>query len=190
MKILAITLFLAFAHTSASAAELDLSNRSEPEGKFQVGFCARPSPSARGWPGHAFVSWSKPLSASTRDFKAIGHTVSSGTTASAAAWSIFGTAVHGQLKQELYTSVFEKCLLVTVNKEDFEATERLSEPILKRLGISDETVLLQAYQLSGDDCVSWMIRVAAILEPKGLKVPKRGSLEAPMTFMQRLIAAN
>jgi hypothetical protein len=137
------------------------------------------------------VSFSHKKSNGQRDFTAVGHTVSASTSAIAAAWSLFGSPVIGQLKEELYTSALQDCLLVVVNKEDYERARALMHSPLKQIGIvHDQTPVFQSYQLNAEDCIDWMISVANELQPRGFKVPPRTITDPPLTYMQRLTDAN
>src|SRR5262245_30826125 len=65
---------------AAPPKKIDLSNKTDPSGEYELGFCSRPSPvSSKGWPGHAFVSYSR-QAAGGRDFMSIGHTITAGTS--------------------------------------------------------------------------------------------------------------
>jgi hypothetical protein len=106
-SVLGVGLALALL-SSAAAKQIDLSNRSDPDGIFEVGFCARPSPvSSKGWPGHAFVSFSHKKPNGDRDFTAIGHTLAPSSIPVDAVWSLFGAPISGMLKEELYTSALQ-----------------------------------------------------------------------------------
>jgi hypothetical protein len=176
---------------AAPPKKINLANQSEPTGVYELGFCSRPSPvSSKGWPGHAFVSFSHSTSAG-HDFMSIGHTITAGTSSAAAGWSLFGSAVGGLLKAENYTSVLENCLLVVVNKQDYDRAHALTVSPLQTMGlVRGPAIVFQAYKLASEDCVGFTISVAETLKSKGLKVPARNSLEGPASYIQRLIAAN
>ena len=124
--------------TFAHAKTIDLSTRTDPLGEFDLAFCSRPSPdSAKGWPGHAFVSFSWKRPNGDRDFTAIGHTVTPGTSVPAATWSLFGSPISGWLRDERYTAVLQNCLEVRVNKEDYDRAHALTQSPLQALGLSD-----------------------------------------------------
>jgi hypothetical protein len=187
-------LFLFLAVTvslGARAKEIDLSTMSDPAGIFNIAFCARPSPDATGKPGHAFVSFSHMPHGGQRDFLAIGHTVSAGVGAGEATWSYFGSPVSGVLQEEKYTSIKQQCLDVQVNKTDYDQARALTTPALQLMGITRPGgTVFQAYKLGAEDCMTFMIKVANVLKPRGLNVPARGATEAPMAYMQRFIMAN
>ena len=160
------------------AKEIDLSTRSDPDAEFDVAFCARPSLGATGKPGHAFVAFSKKPHNAQRDFLAIGHTISATESAISAAWSYFGEPVSGLLKEELYTSVEQDCLVVAVNKEDYETARRLTESPLSQMGLAaPDMPVFQAYGLGEQDCMTFMIDVATVLASRGLKIPARQATE-------------
>lgn len=170
---------------------IDLSNKTESAGTFNVAFCGRPSPDASGKPGHAFVSYSHKKVGGDRDFLAIGHTVPPGAGVGGVTWSYFGGAVPGLLKEELYTSVKQNCLDVQVNQADYQRARALAADPLVKMGLTTtEGVVFQAYRLGSQDCMGFLIEVAQTLRSRGLKVPDRGAAELPMAFVQRLMDAN
>ena len=172
----------------AADKRINLANKSDLAGTFELGFCARPSPSsAKGWPGHAFVSFSQKSPEGARTFSAIGHTVAPGVGLAKAGWSLFGSPVPGILKEENYTSVMEECLIVEVNKEDFDKALGMSKSPLEKAGLKISGPLLEVYVLGAEDCVAWMIGIANLIRPKGLKVPERKMAESPMPYMRRLV---
>ncbi len=191
MRVLLFLWLLVLALPSA-AKTVDLSTRTEEDGQFEIAFCARPSPDTkRGLPGHMFVSFSQLRTGGKREFLAIGHTVAPGTAAGAAAWSYFGEPISGYLAEERYSSIGQDCLLVVVNQDDYSKAYAMTNDPLAAMGIvrSNEPVL-QAYKLGEDDCMTFLIRVAHLLRPRGLKVPERGATELPMVYVGRLIASN
>ncbi len=188
-RLISLTLAGFLAVGSSEAKTIDLSNMSDPAGEFEVAFCARPSPEHEK-PGHAFVSFSHKQPDGKRDFFAIGHTISSSDGASAA-WSYFGDPITGYLKEELYTSIKQNCLNAKVNKSEYDKAIALTKDPLASLGLSrDGAIIFQAYKLGDKDCMSFMIKVAAVLKPNGLNVPDRGATELPMDYMVRFIGAN
>jgi|SRR5262245_35848414 len=179
------------ASRAAPPKKIDLSNKTDPSGEYELGFCSRPSPvSSKGWPGHAFVSYSH-KTAGGHAFMAIGHTIPAETSPVSAGWSLFGSPVSGLLKEENYTSVLENCLIVKVNKDDYERAYAHTVSPLTKLGlVRGATTVFQAYQLADEDCVGFTIAVAKTLVQRGLKVPDRNGLEGPASYITRLIAAN
>jgi hypothetical protein len=182
----------ALVSTPACAKEIERSTRTDPAGIFQIGFCARPSPDTlKKWPGHAFVSFSHVKPTGQRDFVAIGHTVTAGVTAAQGIWSAVGAPVSGVLKEENYTSAMQNCLVVKVDKEDYDRAFELTRSPLQKMGlVSTGGPVLEAYKLRADDCMTFMIAVANTLSRKGIIVPARGATELPMDYMRRLVGAN
>ena len=191
--LISLFIFSSISFSAASAGFKDLSNLSEKDGStYEIGFCARPSPgTVKNLPGHAFVSFSHKVDGK-RSFLAIGHTVQAGTSPEKAALSYVGDPVDGYLKEENSTSSMPSCLIVKVNKADYEAAFNLTKNPLDQIGIftSKTFIVLQTYKLGSDDCMNFMINVAKTLEPKGLKVPKRHDTEFPMNYMIRFIDLN
>lgn len=189
-------LFAAFlwliGHSSAMGATIDLRTRTDVTGEYEIGFCVRPTPdTAKNLPGHAFVTFSVSPPKKQRTFLSIGHTVQPGTSPVSAAWSYFGESIPGYLAEEKYTSAMQACLVAKVDKEDYERGLALTKDPLASMGITSPALpVLQAYKLGSEDCVSFMIDVANVLNYKGLKVPSRGAMELPMKYMQRLIGSN
>jgi hypothetical protein len=190
---IAVTMFFAvLLGGTAWSKDIDLSTRSDPDGSFQIGFCARPSPDTfKGWPGHAFVSYTHRKPRGEIQFTAIGHTVTAGVSPVRAAWSLFGSSVSGLLKEEVYSATLQNCLLVKVDRENYERAFELTKSPLQKLGIvRDASPVFETYKLGAEDCVSWMTAVALTLRSKGIVVPTRGNTDIPMSYMQKFIAAN
>lgn len=173
-------------------ASLDLRNLSDESGEYEIGFCSRPSPNTiKNLPGHAFVSFSAYLSNGNRTFKSIGHTIQENTSLLSTTWSYFGDSVVGYLSEEKYTSIEESCLLVKVNKTDYEKALLLTTNPLQTMGLaSNDAPVLEAYSLGANDCMSFMIDVARAIESKGFIVPDRNAGELPLDYIGRLIDAN
>lgn len=189
-RLYAVTIVLLPAY--AFGATVDLRTSSDTSGEYEVGFCARPSPdAAKQLPGHAFVSFSFKSPDGKRTFTSIGHTVQADISPGSAAWSYFGAPVSGYLAEEKYTSAMQSCLVAKVNRADYEKSFALTTNPLAKMGIGPtDAAVLQAYKLGVDDCVSFMVNVANVLLPRGLRVPKRGATELPMQYMQRFISSN
>ena len=178
--------------TPVAAKKIDLSTRTDAQGRFELGFCARPSPDvAKGWPGHTFVSFAHHSPSGGLDFVAIGHTVSAGVSPAAAAWSLFGSPVSGKLAEERYQSALERCLIVVVNREVYEAAFRFTQSPLVELGLAPAALpVFESYKLGSQDCINWMLRVASVVSPVGLRVPTREASDLPVAYVEKLIAAN
>jgi hypothetical protein len=176
---------------SVAAKTLDYRTLSDPAGEYDIAFCARPSPDSTGKPGHAFVAFSHKGVGGDRDFLALGHTVSAGTAVASAGWSYWGAPVPGRLKEERYTAIKQACLVVKVDRKDYDSgIARIVDPLAK-LGLSRPgDIVFESYRLGAEDCIAFMVSVANLLKPKGLKVPDRGGAELPMNYMGRFIAAN
>jgi hypothetical protein len=180
-----------FSVSDISAKEIDLSNRTDASGSYNVAFCARDSPTPDGKPGHAFVAFSHQFPDGSRDFLSIGLTVGADVSPAKAIWSYFGAPVQGLLKEEQYTAISQNCLDVTVNKEDFNAAKQFSTDPLSKLGLTFTSgSVLESYKLGSGDCMGFLIQVANSLKHAGLVVPSRGAVELPQQYVQRLIQAN
>jgi hypothetical protein len=191
LRFLALVLFTFSLQSVGVAKQLDFTNQSDADGTYYIAFCVRASPGSTGLPGHLFVSYSFVNNSGQRDFLSIGHTVSSGASGGAVAWSYFGNAVNGYLKEENYTAISQNCLDVKVNKSDYDEAYAYTRSPLELLGITGpDTIVFEAYRLGLNDCVEFMISVAKVLEPKGLVVPSRGATELPVEYLQRFIDAN
>jgi hypothetical protein len=161
----------------AVAKEIDLRTMSDQTGDYDIAFCARPTPDATGKPGHAFVAFSHQLPNGERDFLAIGHTVGADVTPAKAAWSYFGSPASGLLKEERYTAIKQNCLDAQVNKKDYDRARAFTANPLAQLGIAPaDGVVLEAYKLGADDCMTFLIDVATSLKASGLTVPQRKPL--------------
>ncbi len=179
--------------TNLFGASLDLRNSSDESGEYEIAFCARPSPddSAKNLPGHAFVSFSYYSPDGNRKFMSIGHTVQPGISQASTIWSYFGESVDGYLAEEKYTSIKQSCLVVKVNKSDYDKSFLLTVDPLKQMKItSSENHVIEAYKLGSKDCIGFMIEVAKILELKGFKIPNRKTGDLPLAYIERLISSN
>jgi hypothetical protein len=188
LKRLAILLFLSCS-SPASAHVVDLATMSEAGGPYEVSFCARPSPEAFGFPGHAFVAFSKG-NGGDRQFTALGLTVAGDVSPVAAALSYF-EGVSGQLAEERMSHLRQRCLTVRVNKASYDRAYASTRPVLERLGIGPTGGrLTEFYRLSANDCITYAAHVAALLKTDGLVVPDRRGTDLPIDFILRLKAAN
>jgi hypothetical protein len=176
----------------AEAKVVDLRVRTDAAGAFDIGFCARPSPdTVANKPGHAFAAFSHEGADGQRDFLAIGHTVGAQVSPGAAAWSYFGEPVSGYLNAENYSSIEQRCLVARVNEEDYVRAKQLTRGPLEMMGlVRPESVVFESYKLGSQDCMTFLIDVARTLKPRGLSVPDRKSGELPMSYVERLSAAN
>ncbi|UPW17724.1 hypothetical protein M0C34_15965 [Agarivorans sp. TSD2052] len=186
----AFTISLLINIPNLSAKEIDLSNKSDPSGTHEVALCARASPDNKlNLPGHAFVSFTHIKNNGDVTLTSIGHTPNAGSIS--ALMSYFGTPVSGYLNKEKYTNSMQRCLRIKVNKADYERAFELTESPLQQLGLADANdLVLRSYDLSKNDCITFMIEVADELKPMGLNVPKRGATDLPLEYMERVISSN
>lgn len=169
---------------------IDLATRSEPGGPYEVGFCARPSPNEKGFPGHAFVSFAQG-SGDGRTFLAIGRTIEPGTSTGSAVAPYFGTPVPGLVREEEYSHIRQNCMTVRVNADHYQAARAQALPRLASLNLETGAVpRTEAYSLGSADCLTFVVDVARQLETAGLKVPARAPADLPQTYIRKLDQAN
>lgn len=175
----------------AGRAEVrDLATMSEAGGPYEISFCARPSPEAFGFPGHAFVVFSSG-DGTGQTYTALGLTVAPDQSPIDAAVSYFGVGIPGVLAEERYSHVRQTCLTLRVNKLSYDRAMAGTRPLLEQLGIASTTgPVRESYRLGANDCMSFVARVAAILAVDGLVVPERRAAELPIGYIGRLKAAN
>lgn len=180
--------------SNLEAKTINLATRTDASGsEFFVGICARPSPTGTllgGKPGHMFVSFSEKYSAGGHDFVALGHTTDSGASA---AMTFIGGSVDGAIREEVYTHIHQECLVVQLNREDFESAKSVvvfGQDLAELIGSKGAIPILEDYRLGSEDCMAFAIDVARQIQPLGLVVPDRITDELPMTYMQRLISEN
>ena len=181
-----------FVAAPAGARDKDLRTSTDANGETEVGFCARPSPNAFGFPGHAFVVFSATRPGGGRDFRAIGHTVASGTSVPAVVFSYFGGAsVSGQQAEEKYTALRQACLTVKVDRAVYAKAIAAAQPTLTVLGVpADVAASIERYSLGSNDCLVFADKVAQTIKPAGLVVPVRSPTDTPNSWINKLIAAN
>jgi hypothetical protein len=183
---LVLTTFGLIFSQEADAKTINLATMSEGGGPYEISFCGRPSPNSRGFPGHAFVSFSKGTGAS-RVFRSLGLTVGGTVSPVSAAMSFFGPSVSGIVTEENFTHIRQECLSVIVNKADFDRAYSQALPLFVQLGVSTESTLrTEAYKLGENDCITFAYNIAAALKPAGLNVPKREMLDRPIGYIQKL----
>lgn len=180
----------AFA-TALAAENKDLRTFTDPKGETEIGFCVRPSPDAFGFPGHSFVTFSEVPRATTRLFRAVGHTVSAAGVA-ATVFTYFGSRpVAGKQMEERFSHMKQACLVVQVDRNVYDRAVAAARPTLAALGLSDELAAsAESYRLNGNDCIDFAIRVAQALTTAGLVLPSRNATDTPANYIQNLIAAN
>lgn len=182
---------LCLAVSRASAHERDLRTQTDAGAATEINFCARPSPNAFGFPGHAFVAFSERPSGGGRTFRAVGHTVASGIGAAAALFTYFGGSVSGQQMEERYTHVKQDCLTVKVDRSVYRQALAAARPTLTAVGIPDNAAATaERYALNGNDCIDFILRIAETLRSAGLTVPARSATDTPMQYVRKLVSAN
>lgn len=168
----------------------DLATMSETGGPFEISFCARPSPEAFGFPGHAFVVFSSGHGTS-QSYTALGLTVGPDQSPFDAALSYFGVGIPGVLAEERYSHIRQTCLTLRVNKASYDRAMAGTRPLLEQLGITGTSApVRESYRLGANDCMSFVARVATVLADDGLVVPERRATELPIGYIERLKAAN
>lgn len=187
---LGLTLFVAVVLGAApvNAQTLDLRRSSDIGGLTEISFCSRPSPNSFGFPGHSFVAFSQTRSSGARSFRAVGHTVGRDASTTAIVFSYFGgRSVQGAQAEELYTHLKQACMIVMVDRSDYETAITAARPTLTALGIPDDDArFLERYSLNGNDCIDFIIRVARTLQNAGLRVPARTATDTPASYISKL----
>ena len=191
-RILAAFALAGLATSPGAANTIDLRKQTSAEGISEVGFCSRPSPDAGGFPGHSFVTFSKPRPQGGRDFRAVGHTIAAGVSPVSAAFTYFGGAsVAGKQMEERYTSIKQVCLVVQLDPADYARAVATAQPTLTAIGIPAAIAAsAERYSLGNNDCVTLAYRVAATLAQAGLNVPARSPTDTPASWIAKLKQAN
>jgi hypothetical protein len=174
---------------------LNLARMSEPDGaEYEVSFCARPSPDTpKNLPGHAFVAYSVRRPSGLRSYAAIGHTTHAPAALTLLTYNgILRTAVAGGLEEEKYSAARANCLVVKVNRPEYERALNLARDYYTGQLPSSSTsqVTALSYTLGAQDCMTFMIRVARIFTAQGLVLPERGAAELPLDYVRRMISSN
>jgi hypothetical protein len=177
--------------TVASAAHktLDLRNASDASGEYSVSLCARASPdTVARLPGHAFVAYSVLPPGGQRSYVAVGFTTQSAVKG-LLSYSALLARPAGYLGEETYSALSERCLVIQVNKPDFERAISVAQPFHAVPPLS--SIRYQAtYSLGSNDCMTFMQSVGELFTAKGFKVPVRKATELPLEYMRRMIDAN
>ncbi|MFG1289854.1 hypothetical protein [Xanthobacter versatilis] len=191
LKPLTVPLMLGLTQP-ANAHEKDLRGRTDAAGLTEISFCARPSPNAFGFPGHAFVAFSDQGAHASPGFRAVGHTVAGGVGAPAAIVTYFGGgSVAGQQAEERYSHLKQGCLTLKVDRDTYHRAIEAARPTLSALGIPDDLAAsAERYSLSGNDCMDFIIKVAQPLKSVGLSAPPRTATDTPLRYIQKMIATN
>jgi hypothetical protein len=176
----------------AAAHDKDLRTQSESWGDTEVSFCARPSPDAFGFPGHAFVGFSETPRGQPRVYRAIGHTVPAGAGIAPVVFTYFGGApVAGRQAEERFTHMKQACLTVAVDRAVYQRALAAARPTLTIIGIPDNVAAsLERYSLNENDCLDFTVRVALQIRTAGLSIPARSSTDTPAAYITKLINAN
>ena len=171
---------------------IDLRQQTDASGhEYSISFCARPSPAPApaGVPGHAFVAYAKkPKGQNTYQYLAVGLQPESAVSGllSYSAW--YPNPV-GYLGEELFTHANEACLVAHVSEADFNQAYLKAKPFAN-LPVFTDVKYLTRYELTANDCITFMTDVAKGFQSKGLKVPQRQTTELPLTYLRRLVDAN
>lgn len=185
-----VAAFVVAAEPSALADEKDLRTRTDAAGVTEISFCARPSPNAFGFPGHAFVAFND--QAPGGGFRSVGQTVAPGAGVGATIFTYFsGGSVAGQQAEERYSHLKQNCLTLQVDREIYQRALAAARPTLSALGIPDAVAAsAERYTLSGNDCMDFIGRVAQPLKAVGLVLPPRGPTDAPLDYIRKMSVAN
>lgn len=182
--------FTALSAPAAPHRELDIRNQTDGTGEYSIALCARPSPAASGLPGHAFIAYSHlPGTGEQRKFLALGFTTAAGPVEGLLSFNQFLATPAGYLSEESFTHVKERCLVLLVNKADFDRAYAVAVPYGAIPPFSDLRYMAR-YSLGSNDCMTFAIKVAKLFESKGVKVPARTRLEVPGAYIRRLIDEN
>jgi hypothetical protein len=171
--------------------KLDLRVKSDPDGlEREVLICARPSGTA-SIPGHMFVAFStRSVSSGQRTYYTVGHTSNAPLPQTLLTYTGLIPNVSGHLAEERYTNAQERCLVLAVNRGDYDRAFALAHPSIESI-IGNKTPsgpLLLAYTLGANDCMELAIATAKTF--KGVTVPDRQATELPMNYVRRLIDSN
>lgn len=171
---------------------LDLKNSTDGDGgEREISFCARPSPDTiKNIPGHMFVAFSLVPKSGNRSYTALGHTTKEPLANVLITYLGFTDPVSGFLDEERYTSTLEQCLVLKVNKADYDTAFAIAKPNLDKYLPGLNAPLLRSYSLGDKDCMEFTISIANLFKSKGLNVPVRKATELPLTYVRRLIDSN
>jgi hypothetical protein len=192
--LVALALLVPVFATAAPHRVIDLKRQTDTDGiDREISFCTRPSPDIlKNLPGHAFVAFSTLTLDGKRSYTAIGHTTSATPVEAVLTYVGLISSVSGHLEEEKYISAKERCLVVRVNKQKFDAAFALTKSPLDQLipDPKDRPPVLLAYKLGASDCMNFMIMVAKLFQSDGLNIPERDSTELPLPYLRKMIDAN
>jgi hypothetical protein len=178
---------------SVQAHTLDFRKQPDPDGRYSMAICARPSPdSVAGIPPHAFVVWRQVTNQVEHMSIAVGYAPND------ALKPLIGSSTslrsdENHSSQELYGrgSSVEPCLELVVNKREFDAAATQARAPLRRMGATHaESAAALVYSLGQEDASEFVTEMAARFSSRGLYVPRRRLGEPPLAFVRRLIDAN
>ena len=199
MRLLWFVGWVVFASAAMPAAAaphkvVDLRAQSDADGGIrELSFCARPTPDEPlNLPGHMFVGYSLRMPGEPRAYVALGHTTSVPVVEAILSYSRVFPSVPGSISDERYTATLERCLVVRVNKSDFERAYAYATARAGQFTPDPDNwpPISVSYRLGSSDCMNFAIDVAKIFATKGLKVPVRGATELPLRYVRRLIDEN
>lgn len=186
----AALLLLGLAANAGPHRQLDLRNQSDAGGEYSVLLCSRPSPAPAGLPGHAFVAYShQPPIGGKRIFFALGFTTSASAVKGLLSYSALLAKPAGYLDEENFSHVKEQCLVLLVNRPDFEKAYAKAVPYAGVPAL-DNLRYAAVYSLTRNDCVTFLVSVAGLFTARGLKVPERNLLDLPEVYLRKLIDGN
>lgn len=163
--------------------DISIANRSEMTGKYEVGFCGRPS--EKGIPTHAFVMLTHTDPSGNITMKSIGHTAADKVNA---VLSWFGDPAEGFLEAEKFTHQKQMCLNVGVDLDQYAKVLAHTESALEEFGFDTKnTNIIRSYKLGEKDCLSYVIDIAKDL---GIKTPDRGKYQLPYSYIKELVKIN
>lgn len=188
-----VALLLVAEVNAAPHRHLDVRKQTDADATIrEISLCARPSPDApKNIPGHMFVAFSVLPPSGRRAYLAIGHTTSAPPKDAILSYFSLFPAVTGTVSEELYTSASEECLVLRVDKADFDSAYAKASaryPMLPRTTSGWAPILL-SYRLGDADCMGFAIDVARVYS-NSIRVPQRTPTETPLAYVRRLIEAN
>lgn len=173
---------------------IDLRTHTDGDGGArEISFCARPSPDVPfSIPGHMFVAYSLEYRDRPRAFVALGHTTNAPPLNALLSYLQVFPSVPGSISTERYTAILERCLVVRVNKTEFERAYSFAAARADHFSSDPNNwpPITVSYRLGATDCMNFVIDVAKQFAPQGVTLPVRGASELPTAYVRRLIDAN
>jgi hypothetical protein len=186
-----LSLLLFWPVVSAQAHTFDFRTRPDPDVRYTLAICARPSPdSAGGIPAHAFLVWREAGEHGERVTKAVGYAANEGLKAVMA--SVASSMTNSsQLTQGTSIPAVRLCLELLVDKREFAAAENLTRPFFKHVGsLETEPTSAVVRSLGQEEASGLIAEIAVRFSNRGLYVPARRPGELPLAYVRRLIDAN